>query len=147
MKEYKKPQLIFLAEDDDDDRTMFSDIVAEINPTLSLEIAYDGQYLIDAVNAIATTKPDIIFLDINMPRKDGFSCLAEIRENKDLEDVPVIIFTTSNNPIYVEKAQRLGANHYAVKPQTFPEWRILLASLLNYDWSGTSSENSLPFKT
>ena len=66
--------------------------------------------------------PQLILLDINMPRKDGLQALKEIKQDVHLCKIPVIMFTTSVAPKDIERAYALGANCYVTKPQTVKEW-------------------------
>src|SRR5258705_11979617 len=91
-----EPVKILLAEDDEDDRELFKAALKEVKPEVKVEMVDDGQKLMSYLTSTDEAHPDIIFLDINMPCKDGIQCLKEIRGNKKLDDVPVIMFSTSN---------------------------------------------------
>lgn len=82
-------------------------------------------------------RPDLIFLDLNMPRKDGRQVLAEIRQDADLSSIPVIVMTTSSEDADVVDCYRLGTNSYLVKPVELPEFFALIEDAQKY-WCTTS---------
>ena len=115
-----KMKNIFLAEDDADDRMFFEDALKEVTIPTHLTLANDGLELMSNLETvIEPPPPDVIFLDLNMPRKNGFQCLEEIRNTPKLKDIPVVIFSTTTNEDAVNKTYQHGANHYICKPQSF----------------------------
>jgi CheY-like chemotaxis protein len=87
----------------------------------------DGQYLIDHLKGImdvsdAKRLPQLILLDLNMPRKSGLEALKELKEDLTLCRIPVVIFSTSKAPKDVERAYELGASCFVSKPNTLEEW-------------------------
>lgn len=126
-------KIIYLAEDDEDDRILFIEAVEELNLPIFVVQAADGNELIDTLTH-ADSLPEIIFLDINMPCKNGFDCLKEIRSaGKELEKVKIIMFTTSSSSIHIKLSYKLGADFYAVKPGNFQELKALLKKILEND--------------
>jgi DNA-binding response OmpR family regulator len=85
---------ILLVDDDHDDRSLYQEIIQEINPSITCEVAGDGVEAIAKLSS-APVKPDLILLDINMPRMDGRDCLKIIRETTKFSDVPVLVVSTS----------------------------------------------------
>ncbi|NNE93298.1 MAG: response regulator [Verrucomicrobiales bacterium] len=81
--------------------------------------------------------PDLILLDINMPEKNGFEVLAEIREDKSLSTIPIVMFTTSDEESDIRKAYSMGANSYIEKPPGIDRLTLILKSLADY-WTSTS---------
>ena len=115
-----KMKNIFLADDDADDRKFFEDALKQVTIPTNLTLASDGLELMSNLETvIEPPPPDIIFLDINMPRKNGFQCLEEIRNTPKLKDIPVVIFSTTDNEEAVNKTYQHGANHYVCKPSSF----------------------------
>jgi CheY-like chemotaxis protein len=110
---------IYLADDDPDDQELFSNSLEIINAGCQLFVFRDGEVLMNHLNEKNHAIPDMLFLDVNMPRKTGKECLAEIRNNPDLKDIPVIIFTTSGQDTEIAEAYQLGANLFVVKPCMF----------------------------
>jgi CheY-like chemotaxis protein len=133
---------IYLADDDDDDRVMFAEALFEIDSTAILTQAQDGQQLMDILYKQPNPLPDIIFMDINMPKQDGFKCLEEIRNQYgNLKELFVIILSTSSDPLVIDKAFNLGATFYAVKPCTFDDLKSLIKEVLQIDWLSIEKSN------
>ena len=115
-----KMKIIFLADDDADDRKFFEDALKQVTIPTNLTFASDGLELMSNLETvIEPPPPDIIFLDLNMPLKNGFECLEEIRNTPKLKDIPIVIFSTTANEEAVNKAHQHGANHYICKPPSF----------------------------
>ena len=98
----KKPLNVLLADDDADDCKFFKDALEELSPNTQLTIVGDGDELMNFLNDAVRAEnfqplPDVLFLDINMPRKNGFECLEEIKQNEKLKHLSVIMFSTSNS--------------------------------------------------
>jgi CheY-like chemotaxis protein len=111
---------IFLAEDDPDDRMFFEDSLNQVTVPTQLTLANDGLELMRNLETLTQNPPPhVIFLDLNMPFKDGFQCLQEIRNAPKLKDIPVVIFSTTANDISVDKTYEQGANYYICKPVSF----------------------------
>ncbi len=112
---------IFLADDDEDDCLLFRDALNEINPEYELVTAKDGVEIIEALVDKIPPQPLCLFLDINMPRKNGLDCLKEIRnsESETLNQIPIVMFSTSMDENYIDRAHLYGANYYMRKPSTF----------------------------
>lgn len=89
-----KQMKILLADDDKDDRYFFSKALTETGVASQLISVEDGEKLMNYL-AAATDLPDVIFLDLNMPRKTGAECLTEIKQNRSYRDIPVVIYSTS----------------------------------------------------
>lgn len=129
-------KIIYIADDDEDDRMLFFDAVLDLKLSADVTAAEDGVQLLNMLSQATEHLPEIIFLDINMPGKNGFDCLEEIRSaNGDLKKVKVIMFSTSNNPDNIELSYELGADFYAVKPSTFQGLKNLLQKIFEMDWS------------
>jgi CheY-like chemotaxis protein len=112
---------ILLADDDYDDRNFFSDALKQLSSPTNLKVVPDGEKLMELLTGESTDLPDVLFLDINMPRKGGFECLSEIKANPKLKDIPVIMFSTSKAKDGVGAAFRTGAAVYIHKPGDFKE--------------------------
>jgi CheY-like chemotaxis protein len=126
-----QPKKIFLAEDDADDRMFFEDVLKEVSINTNLVMADDGVELMSVLEETVPPPPDIIFLDLNMPRKNGFECLKEIRQTDKLSKIPVIIFSTSDNAQAIDKTYSLGANYYMQKPRTFALLKKAIETVLS----------------
>lgn len=122
-----------LAEDDVDDQMFFKDALHEICSEIKLQVKENGEELMTALNTNWNTIPDVIFIDLNMPIKDGFTCLKEIRINEKLKDCIVIILTTSNNPEHIELAYQFGVTLFVSKPNNFYDLKSILTNILYND--------------
>jgi len=121
---------ILLADDDKDDCLFFADILSTLPLETSLQIAMDGQQFISQLEKESAILPDLIFLDLNMPRKNGYECLAEIKSHTQFNTIPVIIFSTSFDQ---EKANQLydnGAHYYICKPANFQDLQCAVHSAI-----------------
>ena len=112
---------ILLAEDDADDRNFFYEALEKLPISTSLTVAHDGEQLMLHLSNEANTLPDVLFLDINMPRKDGLECLSEIKRDSRLKNIPVIIFSTSMSNDTVSQVFKSGATVYIHKPGEFTQ--------------------------
>jgi CheY-like chemotaxis protein len=120
---------ILLADDDADDRMFFSDAVSSLPLNINLTTAKDGEKLMTLLLNNGGTLPDMLFLDLNMPFKNGFQCLTEIRNHPELKDIFVAIYSTTNNPREIDEAFKLQANLFIRKPNTFTELKLILAKV------------------
>jgi DNA-binding NarL/FixJ family response regulator len=143
LQNTNSPRNIYLADDDDDDRGMFADALFEIDSTVILTQAQDGKELMDMLYEQQDILPEVIFLDINMPKQDGLKCLEEIRnQDGDLKKAYVIMLSTCSDPLVIDKAFDLGATFYAVKPSTFDELKSLIENVLQIDWFSVEKNNA-----
>lgn len=129
-----KPVVIFLADDDSDDRAMFEEVIEEIDATIQLFCAEDGMVLLQLLNTEKYPLPHLIFLDLNMPNKNGKECLDEIRKSEHLKNIPIVIYSTSSSPKDIEDTFEKGANLYVRKPSSFNELRKITKEVLCMDW-------------
>lgn len=119
-----------LAEDDADDRELFKEALRLVDPAIHLAMVDDGEKLMSHLKTAAVI-PDYIFLDLNMPKKNGKECLAEIRQNDQTQGVPVIIYTTSARLVDIEDTFQAGASCFVRKPNTFNDLTALLRKLIH----------------
>lgn len=124
---------IFLTDDDMDDCCMFSDALNEVYAEATLTIANNGLKLMEALEENISPSPEIIFLDLNMPFKNGFECLDEIRKSPRYQDIPIIIYSTTSNNDIVEKTYQHGANYYICKPASYSILKKTILYVLSLD--------------
>ena len=129
----KEPKNIFLADDDADDRLFFEDALKDLGITTELVMTKDGIELMTVLDHTVPPPPDVVFLDLNMPRKNGMECLAEIRRIQKLKNIPVIIFSTSDHPGTIEKTYTLGATYFICKPRSFDLFKKAIETILSFD--------------
>ncbi len=130
----KQQYSIFLADDDEDDCMLFEDALREICAETKLTTANDGEQLMKLLLENTSALPNSIFLDLNMPRKNGFECLEEIRSNPVLKDIPIVIFSTTAQQQSVDRAYEYGANFYIQKPGTFAQLKGIIKKILSINW-------------
>lgn len=121
---------IVLVDDDSDDRDLFAEALTYVDPDIKLDTKRDGEELMDYLNA-HNPPVDVIFLDLNMPRKNGKECLVEVRANEAYQHVPVVVYTTSLNPVDIDETFRRGANFFLRKPNSFEELKETLNNMLH----------------
>ena len=110
---------IILADDDKDDCMLFGDAMKELPVSANLSIVHNGVQLMKLLAGKRAHPCDVLFLDLNMPLKNGFECLKEIKCNPDLKHVPVIIFSTSYEVGVADVLYKNGADFYIRKPPVF----------------------------
>jgi len=115
----KKPLNILLADDDECDRFLFMEVFKGTAMNVEIHTVNDGVQLMDYLKTIDTPLPDLLFLDLNMPRKNGLECLKEIRSNEKLKDLAIAIYSTSGTEKDIEETFNNGANIYIKKPNDF----------------------------
>ena len=121
---------ILLADDDIDDCAFFEEALAELPISTKLTAVHDGEKLMQLLNEETRTLPHILFLDLNMPRKNGFECLAEIKGNKKLKQLPVIILSTSYEQEVVNLLFQNGAQYFIRKPSAFARFKKIILHAL-----------------
>jgi CheY-like chemotaxis protein len=117
---------LILAEDDHDDQLLFEEVIAELPVFVELMTFSNGDDLMEWLNDNENNLPDALFLDLNMPRKNGFAALGEIKRNMKLQDLPVIIFSTATNREMIKQVFKDAAHYYIRKPASFWELKKLI---------------------
>lgn len=123
---------ILLAEDDIDDQNIFQLALQEVDSKVDVQFVSNGKELLQL---LSTTNPDILFLDLEMPYKNGLECLVEIRANKKFENLPVIVFSSTTKPSNVQTAYEIGANLFFIKPAVYSEYLSSIKALLKLNWN------------
>lgn len=109
---------IILADDDEDDCIFFKDALAELPVPVKLTTVNDGVQLMELLYK-KEVLPDVLYLDLNMPCKNGFDCLTEIKQDEILKELPVVILSTSFDKEILSLLHNGGAHYYIQKPPTF----------------------------
>ncbi len=113
------PISLLLADDDFDDCDLFSEALSELSIATSLLIVNDGEQLMRLLSENVSNLPDILFLDLNFPKKAGFDCLSAIKRDEQLKSLFVVIFSTSLDEHMAEELYNHGAHYYICKPVEF----------------------------
>ena len=125
---------IILADDDADDRMLFEDAIDEIVVKTNLSLFNDGKDLMEHLLQPGISLPEIVFLDLNMPIKNGMECLKEIRQTENLKHLCVAIYSTSSSEKDIEDTFVNGANIYINKPNSFKELKKAIERVLKLNW-------------
>jgi len=118
-----------LVDDDVDDILIFKEVLQDINPFINFSSAADGQEALSILKTQDTKLPDVIFLDLNMPRMDGMECLTALKKDKELRHIPVIMYTTSSRSKDIEETMQKGAVCFITKPTNLKELKSILSSI------------------
>lgn len=120
---------VLLIDDDRDDFSFFEEAVKQVDPAIEVGYISSERDLSKDGNCVL---PDVLFLDINMPDKDGFEWLKEIREKG--YNIPIVMYSTASNPAFVQKAYTAGATVYFPKPESFKTLIESLRKLFQFNW-------------
>ena len=138
---------IILADDDIDDRLFFTDAFDELKITTRVKTFNDGVFLMDYLNTENVPLPNVLFLDLNMPRKSGMQCLKEIKQNSKFNDIAIAIYSTSASEEDIENTFVMGANIYIKKPSDFKTLKKMLSEVVTLNWqyhtNGLNKDNFL----
>lgn len=133
-------KIILLADDDRDDIEMFCEALEMVNENVICECAENGDQAWRMLND-NNEKPQLIFLDINMPIMNGWECLKLIKKDENYQDIPVIMISTSSHKNDMETASKLGALGYFVKPNDFNDLKSMLKIITSNE--GTDLSDAL----
>lgn len=137
-----RPLQLLLADDDDDDCFLFEEALSEIPVPTHLTIVHDGEQLMQLLTKLTDDLPHVLFLDLNMPRKNGFQCLNEIKQNEKIKNLAVVIFSTSCHADVADLLYKSGAQHYICKPNNFAQLKKVIHKVLTLPVD--KAANSLP---
>ncbi|KAB2833263.1 MAG: response regulator [Candidatus Brocadia sp.] len=139
MEKAKKRFPILVAEDDPDDRLIIKDAFEEAGVRQIIYYVEDGQELMDYLCLRGkyswsnhSSRPGIILLDLNMPKKNGMDALREIKSDPNLKRIPVVVMTTSKRAEDIGLLYDLGANSYIQKPSDFATFVMIVKTLSRY---------------
>lgn len=130
---------ILIAEDDADDRLLAQEALNESRLVNEVHFVEDGEELLEYLRhsgqytTVVAPRPGVILLDLNMPRKDGREALTELKKDKDLRRIPVVVMTTSKAEEDILRSYDLGVNSFIVKPVTF-EGLVEVMRTLGHYW-------------
>ena len=122
---------IILAEDDIDDQNIFQIALQEIDSSIQTQFVSNGRELLSLLQSY---KPDLLFLDLDMPYKNGLECLIEIRNDPNLEKIPVIVFSSTTKPSNIQTAYEMGANLFFIKPPIYSDYLSSIKAIFKLNW-------------
>jgi two-component system response regulator len=127
---------VLLVEDDPGDVTLTKKLLEDVKIALHLDVVNDGveamAYLRREVPYADSIRPDLVLLDLNMPKKDGCTVLKELQQDAALRSIPVVVLTTSDSDSDIERAYGLGANCYITKPVGVDQFAKAINSIENF---------------
>ena len=136
---YLEPIDILLIEDNPGDVRLTQEALRDGKVINKLTVVSDGVQALDFLRQkgryAGATRPDVIFLDLNLPRKDGREVLAEIKDDPDLKRIPVVVITSSKSEEDVLRSYNLHANCYVTKPMDFEKFVSVVKSVKDF-WMG-----------
>lgn len=121
---------IFLGDDDSDDTELFQEAFGRVSPLIELHIAENGLRLLELLEEQEKDKPDLIFLDINMPVMNGWECLRKLKENSAYKNIPVIVYSTSAAQRDIKMAYDWGAHLYLPKTDDFRNLEKIIRTIM-----------------
>lgn len=131
----KEPLKIILAEDDKEDQELFMEALSATKVPSEVTTVENGEELVSTLKDPDEPKPDIVFIDINMPVKGGKEALEEIKSDKELKQIPAVMLSTSNHPKDIEETFNKGANLYIQKPNSFTGFIQILKKVFTLHWT------------
>ncbi|MBL0745342.1 response regulator [Chryseolinea lacunae] len=125
---------ILLVDDDVEDQEIFMDAVSEVAPTVHCLCANDGDAALTLLTGNTLARPDILFIDLNMPRMNGKQVLQELKKRRDINNIPVIMYSTFFGEQDIEEITAEGAAHHMIKPTRFADLCSALSYILTTPW-------------
>ena len=125
-------ECVFLVDDDEDDQFLLQQVFQQYSPESTLRLLNNGVELIDALETTSQL-PTLVLLDLNMPYMSGFEALEAIRKNSRYNSLPIVILTTSDQPVDQQRAIQLGANGFITKPTLLADYGQVVLKLRK-DW-------------
>ena len=125
-----KPLNILLADDDMDDCNFFKNALAALHIKTQLTTVNDGEQLMNYLSEQDADLPDVLFLDLNMPRKNGFECLTAMKEHVVLRNLPVVVLSTLSAKDKIDKIFKIGGHVYVHKPSDFGQLKQVIQNAL-----------------
>lgn len=123
---------LVIADDDPDDRDLYREALDDLNAGLNLLMYCNGDQLMRDTSRLRLA--DLMIIDLNMPYKNGFECLEELRREPLLKTKPLVVFSTSKDPDEINRCYDMGANLFVVKPDSYTAIRRIMRTLLLIDW-------------
>jgi len=122
---------ILLADDDKDHAVLFQRMIKKEYPSIETSYVNDGEQLLYFLHL---RKVDLLFLDLNMPCKNGYECLSEIRKESSLKELPIVVYSSSAHMSDIQKSFLHRADFYLVKPFITEHLRTALKAILSVNW-------------
>lgn len=128
-----KPLEVLLVEDDEDDVRLTREALRDSKVIVNMTVASDGEEALERLHRKGrfadAERPDLILLDLNLPRVSGREVIAQLKGDRDLKLIPVVVLTTSEADSDIVKCYDLGANCYITKPVNFDQFRRIIKAI------------------
>lgn len=121
----KETKVIYLADDDQDDRFFLRQAIKAANSATEIIEVENGLELLSLFKLPVNTPASLILMDMNMPKMNGLETITALREELGINNIPVVMISTSSNTALIEKAYEAGADSFITKPSTFEEFNEL----------------------
>jgi CheY-like chemotaxis protein len=126
-----RPFHIVLADDDNDDQFIIKEAIREYNVyQIEVTSVTNGEELLSYLSS-STLTPDLILLDINMPKVDGLQALEQVKANGKTKNIPVYMISTMHTPQRYDASMKLGARNYYTKPNKMDGYKQVIGEVLN----------------
>lgn len=125
---------LFIIDDDIEDQEIFIEAVKEVSEAIHCSTSTSAEDALIHLEHEAKELPDLIFLDLNMPKLNGKQVLKEIKNIPGVRGIPVIMYSTSFSPLDIEEIRQIGAAHHLLKPSRFNDLCVALNSILRKEW-------------
>ena len=136
---------VLIADDDEEDHQMLCEAIADAKVEIALNNVNNGEKLMEYLSQCNGNAPDLIFLDLSMPKKNGMECLAEIRTDAKFKDTMIAVYSTSSVEKDINNTFYAGANIYITKPNDHLALIKIVEDVLSINWqyhtSGMSKKN------
>lgn len=134
---------VLLVDDDSEESYLFNEALEHAHLNIHLSRATDGNDLIHYL--LTQHTPDLVFMDINMPYKDGLEALTEIRSYPQFRNLPLVIYSTTKNEASINACYEKGANLFVIKPDDFDEMMNVVKKVCTYDWNNYTKPSRKDF--
>jgi len=123
-----------MADDDPDDHELIREAMEDAGFRGQIKFVENGEELLNCLlrKGDGTPSPDLILLDLNMPRVNGYDALEAIKQHPDLRRIPVVVLTTSSRGDDIDRIYDLGGNSFITKPASYPEFAVVARNLMKY---------------
>jgi CheY-like chemotaxis protein len=142
------PESLLIVEDSDEDFAILQRMMQRLDVQTPVYRCFDGDEVLELLYQVGTyrnrpdiPRPSVILLDLNLPGTDGRELLSQIKQDGNLKEIPIVVFTTSDNPQDIEYCYREGANGYLIKPLDTSSLQRLVSAFLDY-WLATNTSPS-----
>lgn len=134
--------IIAMIDDDIDDLFFYREILADLDGNLIVEQFNNAKNFIDKYTDSTSEKPNLVLLDLNMPKISGIQFIETIKSYPSMSDMPIVILTTSSSPLDIADCKSKGINSYFIKPMHYEDCKLLMRSIYEY-WFVYNKVNSI----